>query len=148
MEKQVIEINGVKLEVDMRYARRIDTLQVGSKVKLLCKSSYGTPSVHPGVVVGFEPFKDLPTIIVAYLIVNYSEAKLEIAYINSGSADKFDIVHSVDDEIPIQKSEVLDLFERERLKHIQAIEELNRREQYFNRQFGVYFKNTEAVESV
>ena len=61
----VIEINGVKLEVDLRSARRIDTLRVGDRVKLLEKTSYGGPIVHHGVVAGFDPFPSQPTIIVS-----------------------------------------------------------------------------------
>lgn len=64
--KRVIEINGVKLEVDMRYAKRVDELRVGSKVKVLNKE-YSSYKVYPGVIVGFEEFDNLPTIVVAYL---------------------------------------------------------------------------------
>ena len=30
-EKTIIEVNGVKLEVDLRQAKRIETLQVGTR---------------------------------------------------------------------------------------------------------------------
>ena len=66
-EKTIIEVGGVKLEVDMRYARRVDTLRVGDRVKCLVKKYGNTHETYPGVVVGFEPFPSLPSIVVAYL---------------------------------------------------------------------------------
>jgi hypothetical protein len=63
MDKQttIIEIGGVKLEVDLRSAKRIDELKIGSRVKCLQKPSYGEMKTLPGVIVGFEPFPSLPT---------------------------------------------------------------------------------------
>ena len=36
-EKRIVEIDGVKIEVDLRTAKRIDTFAVGDNVKVLCK---------------------------------------------------------------------------------------------------------------
>lgn len=36
-ETTIIEINGVKLEIDLRHAKRIDNLRVGDTVKVLRK---------------------------------------------------------------------------------------------------------------
>lgn len=35
--KRIIEIDGVKIEVDLRTAKRIDTYRVGDNVKILNK---------------------------------------------------------------------------------------------------------------
>ena len=35
-EKRIVEIDGVKIEVDLRTAKRIDTFAVGDNVKVLC----------------------------------------------------------------------------------------------------------------
>lgn len=138
-EKQVIEINGVKLEVDMRYAKRIDTLRVGSKVKLLRTGQYDGNKVYPGVVVGFEPFDKLPTIIVAYLEVSYSESKLKFEYINSES-EKVELIASVDDEIPVDKADVLAGFTKEQRELEAKMDDLNRKREYFLRHFNEYFQ--------
>ncbi len=63
-ENKIIEINSVKLEVDRRSAERVDQIQVGDRVKVLNKQ-YSDYKVYHGVVIGFEPFEELPTIIVA-----------------------------------------------------------------------------------
>jgi hypothetical protein len=139
MEKQIVEINGIKMEVDMRHATRIDTLVVGSKVKVLIKSDYSAPEVKSGVVVGFEAFKDLPTIIVCYLNISYSEAKLEFAYINSDSAKKYDIVLSVDEELPVEKSDVLSRMDKEIAKKHEEIADIERKRDYFLKNFDHYF---------
>jgi len=139
-EKTIIEVNGVKLEVDLRHARVVhENLHVGSKVKVLAKGGYGGPVVHPGVVVGFEPFRELPTIIVAYLDISYAKAELNFAYINEKSADKWDLVPAVDDEIPVNRADVLAVFDREILKRQEEIRDFERRKEYFMRNFNVYF---------
>ena len=70
----IVEVNGIKLEVDLRTAKRIDQLTdqltIGSRVKCLVKQ-YSDFKTVPGVVVGFEPFEKLPTIVVAYLDTDY-----------------------------------------------------------------------------
>lgn len=141
MERQIIEINGIKMEVDMRHAKRIDHMVVGTKVKLLAKgNSYNSTEVHSGVVVGFEPFESLPTIIVCYLKVDYSSAELKFAYINKETADKYEIVVSVDDELPIAKKDVLSKIDRELEKKRAEIEDMERKRDYFLRHFNTYFE--------
>lgn len=141
MEKQIIEINGIKMEVDLRHAKRIDHMVVGTKVKLLAKgNSYSSTEVHSGVVVGFEPFESLPTIIVCYLKVDYSSAELKFAYINKETADKYEIVVSVDDELPIAKRDVLAKIDRELEKKRAEIEDMERKRDYFLRHFNTYFE--------
>ncbi len=142
-ETQIIEINGVKMEVDLRYAKRVDRMVVGSRVKLLTtENQYGTKSnkVYPGVVVGFEPFTDLPTIIVAYLDIDYSGANLKFAYINTGSKEKYDIILSVDEELPIQKADVLGKLDRDIEKKREEIADLELKRNYFLSHFNRYFE--------
>lgn len=137
----IIEINGVKMEVDMRYAKRVDTFRIGTKVKLLCKNDYNGIRVLPGVIVGFEPFESLPTIIVAYVEQTYNEASVKMAYINTDkkSVEKWEIVPALDEDLPIAKGSVLKLMDREIEKKRLEIEDLERRRAYFIESFGAYF---------
>ena len=84
-EKQIVKIGGIKMEVDMRHAKRVDTFHIGDPVKLLLTEGN---SVMAGVIVGFEEFLTLPTIVVAYLSMDYFNSGLKFAYINTESADK------------------------------------------------------------
>lgn len=142
-EKQIIEINGIKMEVDLRHATRLDTFKVGSKVKLLYKDSYNN-AVHSGVVVGFEPFAEMPTIVVCYLETTYSEAKLKFAYVNEKSRDKYELIASIDDELPIQKADVLSQMDKEIEKKREEIADLERKRGYFLKHFNAYFEAEKA----
>jgi hypothetical protein len=141
-EMTLIEINGVKMEVDLRHAKIVhENLRVGSKVKLLEKSGYGGgASVWPGVIVGFEPFPTLPTIIVAYMDTGYSGG-LKFAHVNSKSADKWELVPSIDDELPLAKGDVLSRFDREIEKKQAEKDELERQRDFFLRNFNAYFEH-------
>lgn len=139
----IIEINGVKLEVDLRKARVVhDNIKIGSRVKLLEKSAYDGPEVYAGVVVAFEPFESLPTIVIAYIKNAYGESNfVHFAYINTSdkSKEKWEMVPSQDDDMPIARENIMSGFAREIQKHEQEIIGLNARRDYFTRNFGAYF---------
>jgi len=145
IETTIVEINGVKLEVDLRHARIVhENIKVGSKVKLLVKSDYQGPAVYAGVVVGFEPFDSLPTIIVAYVKDGYSDNGLFFAHINAKSSDKYDLVPSLDDELPIKKEDVLASFDRKIEKARAELQTVESQRDYFLRHFNRYFAQMPA----
>lgn len=142
----IIDVNGVKMEVDLRSARIVhQNLRVGSKVKVLEKGSYGGPTVHAGIIVGFEPFTDLPTIVVAYVKLGYGSEGLGFAYINSKSADRWDLVPSVDDELPLAKADVLAHFDREITKAEASLNDLRGKRDFFLRHFNLWFEGRASV---
>lgn len=51
--KRIIEINGVKLEVDLRKATVIDNYKVGDQVKVLSKEYQDTYKVSCGIITDF-----------------------------------------------------------------------------------------------
>ena len=138
---KVIEINGVKLEIDMRYAKNIDSVQVGSRVKVL-KKLYGDEyKVFAGVVVGFDDFQELPTINVCYLETTYSSAGIVFVAYNAKSTD-IQIVASTDhDGLDVSKADILSKMDTEKAKKELELEELAARRRYFLAQFGSYFRN-------
>jgi hypothetical protein len=148
-ETTIVEINGVKMEVDLRKARVIhDNIKVGSRVKLLEKSAYGGPEVFAGIVAAFEPFESLPTIVVAYVKNAYGETNfVNFAYINASdkSKEKWEMVPSQDDDMPIARENIMAGFEREIQKREQEILGLQTRRDYFVRNFGEYFRSTETA---
>ena len=111
----VIEINGVKMEVDLRHAKRIDEIRVGDRVKVLLKM-YDGYKVYPGVVVGFEAFEKLPTIIVAYIKADFVSASVEFLYFNSETKDKEIIKAIDDDQLELSHKDTMAHFDRERTK--------------------------------
>lgn len=143
-EKRIIEIGGVKMEVDLRYAKRIDELHVGDRVKVLVKE-YTSYKVYPGTIVGYEAFEKLPTIIVAYFKKDYSNANIEFLYFNSETKD-VEIVKAMDgDLLGLDKADALKQFDNEIRKKNNELQDLLRKKQYFLDNFGKYWADLELT---
>jgi hypothetical protein len=135
-EKTIIEINGVKLEVDLSEAKVITNYRVGDCVKVLIKKYSSYESV-PGVLVGFDHFQKLPTLIIAYL---YNNEEIKFVYFNSACDDVEITAMSVKD-LPFAKSRVLELMDRKITRQEQEIEDLKAKKQFFLDEFGKYFEH-------
>jgi len=138
MTDQIVEINGLKIIIDVDKAKRVDTFRIGDKVKLWTKDTYNTNKVYPGVVVAFENFRELPTIVIAYIENSYGTTALKFAYINSGNTNT-DIVKAVDNVVDIDKKSVLHHFNSEITKKQQELDDLKCKKQYFLDNFKRYF---------
>lgn len=142
--KKIIEINGVKLEVDLSQARVVSNYRIGDSVKVLRKEYNNKFISHPGVIVGFDNFKNLPTIVVAYLKVSYSDANIEFVYLNNDTED-VEICPATDTELPYDRSRVIGLFDRQIEEEKVKLEDLISKKSYFVESFGHYFDaNLEA----
>jgi len=142
--KHIIEINGVKLEVDLRTATRLDTIKVGTRVKVL-KKEYSTYKVHHGVVIGFEPFNQLPTIIIACALVEYSTAKIDFVYYNSETKDVEVVVAVDDDTAALNKEHFICQVNREISQKQNEIKALEERKEYFLSRFQSYWAPLEQA---
>ena len=141
MSKRIIEIEGVKLEVDLREAKAIESYKVGDNVKVLVNEGYGDTKdykVYPGVIIGFEDFKELPTIIVAYLKVSYGDAELKFIYMNSQSK-KCEIVPSNGEELTFTKEHVVQLLNNVIEKKTLKLNEAKAKKSFFLKHFNQYF---------
>lgn len=138
-ETTVIEINGVKMEIDLRHARQVHAnLRIGSRVKILNKE-YSSHTIYPGVIVGFENFQSLPTIVVAALVKDYSKADIKYYYVNGAS--KHEMVPALDWYPDTNKAEVLNTFNMQIKKLMLDIEEIEIKKAYFAEHFGECFGN-------
>lgn len=148
-QKRIIEIDGVKLEIDMRTAKRVDNFRVGSRVKVLVPDRYNSDkkAVEAGVIVGFEEFKSLPTIVVAYVQVSYNEASIKMLYINEEN-NNVEMILADNSYLPFKKAEVVQLLDREILKKQDELDDLQRRKDYFLTQFGSYFSTAEETKGL
>lgn len=138
-----IVVNGVKLEVDLRTARRVDSIKVGTRVKVLRKE-YSSHKVDHGIVIGFEPFKKLPTIIVATATMSYSEAKIDFVYYNANSEDVEIVIARDDDKAGLEREQFVSRVEREIEKKQSEIKELENRKDYFLKRFATYWEQPET----
>lgn len=144
-QKQVIEINGVKMEIDLRHARRIDNIRVGTRVKVLTKKYGDTYEVKHGLVIGFEPFKSLPTIIIVVAKIEYNEAKIEFVYYNTSSKDIEITVACDDDLAALDKNDFVKNVDREIASLQSKIQECEQRKAYFLDKFKCFWEPLEMA---
>lgn len=134
--KRVVEINGVKLEVDMRYARRIDEFKVGDTVKVLDKRN-DKNELKTGVITDFANFKELPTIMVAvYKAGSYWE-KPNIEFIPYNSdTEGIEIVGVSSEEIMVSHETIVNKFDDEIAKKRDELNDLIIKRDTFVKYFG------------
>jgi hypothetical protein len=138
MEKRIVEINGVKMEIDLTEAKVVENYRVGDKVKVLVKT-YSNYESKPGIIVGFDAFEKLPTIIIAYLETSYSTASIKFVYFNSESKDT-ELCPANGKEMVFEKGRVIELMDNEIQKKKTEVEDMERRKEFFLAEFGSYFK--------
>ena len=146
MENQtkIIEINGIKMEVDLRHAKVIDQYKVGDNIKVLVKDGYGdTFTSYIGTIIGFDEFENHPTIVIAYLKTSYSEATIEYLYYNSATKDA-EVCPLNDWDIPVTKTQVVDRFQQDIDKKEREAADIKQKQILFETLFGKYFEKVEA----
>lgn len=139
--KKIIEINGVKIEVDLRTAKRIDEFKVGDSVKVLQKNG-SDYNVSAGVIIDFVMFKELPTIQIAIFKSDYWGQTISFINFNSQTKD-VEIAAVSEHELVLEKDRVIDKINREIEKKQSEIDELQTKKDYFVKHFKKYFKEYE-----
>lgn len=132
-----IEIDGVKVAVDMRTVKKIDVYRVGDNVKVL-KKSYDTYKTYSGVIVDFVNFKELPAIVVAYFNQDYSGTSIEFETITKNTKD-IELAPCLPHELSINKNRVIDKFNYE-IEQQHKVDELKAKRDYFLENFGKFFE--------
>lgn len=132
-----IEIDGVKVAVDMRTVKKIDVYRVGDNVKVL-KKSYDTYHTYSGVIVDFVNFKELPAIVVAYFNQDYSGTSIMFETITKDTKD-IEIAPCLPHELSINKNRVIDKFNYE-IEQQHKVDELKAKRDYFLENFGKFFE--------
>ena len=134
--KRVIEVNGVKVEVDMRYAKRIDEFKIGDTVKVLDRRN-DKNELRTGVITDFANFKELPTIMVAvYKAGSYWE-KPTIEFIPYNSdTEGIEIVGVSQEEIMVSRDTIVQKFDDEISKKRDELNDLIIKRDTFVKYFG------------
>lgn len=122
--KRIVEVNGVKVEVDLRYAKRIDEFKVGDTVKVLDNRNERN-EVRTGVITDFADFKELPTIMVAvYKAGDYwTKPTIEFIPYNANTKD-IEIVGVSAEEIIVSKETIVNKFDDEIAKKRDELNDL------------------------
>jgi len=144
--KRTVEINGIKVEVDLRTAKRVDVYRVGDPVKLLVKQYGDKYETYPGVIIAFDEFEKLPTIVVMYLKAGYSEAKLEYAYINS-QTEETEMVAAAEDDMYYDRERAIRHLDGEITKAERELVAAQEKRAHFERMLGKHFTAFNPVGS-
>ena len=139
--KRIIEIDGVKVEIDLRTAKRVDSFKVGDNIKILDKE-YDSYKVKPGIIVDFAEFQELPTIVIAVFDEGSwsSTPNISFIYYNKNTSKKVEIVSCSEDEIKVSKEGVIERFEREIQKKKNEYDDLKNKLEYFKTHFLKIYK--------
>lgn len=140
-----IEINGIKVEVDLRTVKQINSYKVGDNIKLLMKSYDKSHRVYPGVIIDFVNFKELPAIVVAYFVDEYTGTDIKFATITKETED-IEIVPCAAHELELNKERVVDRFNVSIYSAQQKVDELVKKRDYFLKHFVKYFDTTSETE--
>jgi len=138
---KIIEINGIKFEVDARTAtlRQLSAIKIGSRVKVLKKQYGDNFEVHHGTVVGFEPFEKTPTVIIAYLS-GYISSNPEIKFLYyTNKSEEQVIVSDENDRESLNASNITGAIDKEIRKKETEIQDLKDRKAYFLNNFQSYW---------
>lgn len=137
---QIIEVNGVRMEVDMRSARvaKLELYKVGTKVRVLKKEYNDAFTTYGGVIIGFDQFKKRPSILIAYLKSDYSSCEIEFLTYNKDTKD-IEICPADDSFIPFKKATIIEQMDRQVLQAETTLEETKAKREYFHKYFEKYF---------
>lgn len=135
---KIIEINGIKMEVDLRHVKVIENYKVGDHIKVLVKD-YDTYKSYIGIIIGFDDFENTPTVVIAYLKTDYGQASIQMLYFNKQTKDA-EITSLNNWDIPVTKTQIINRFNEEVKKKETEIEDIKNKSNLFEELFGKYFE--------
>jgi len=148
MTKEIIEINGIKCEIDAREAVQINTYKIGSLVKVLKKEDYSDSyNVHSGMIVDFYNFKEDPILVVACIKVTYDSADLIIERIGQKNKS-IKLVPMQEWDLKLSKENVLNIFDKKIAEKETELMESKHKKEFFENYFGKYLKDVEKIKSI
>lgn len=140
---RTVEINGIKVEVDLRTCKKIDTFKVGDNVKVLKKSYGDNFQVYSGVIIDFVAFKERPALVVAYFDTSYSGTDIKFETITQDSKD-IEIAPCLPHELKINRDRVIDKFDIAIVAKEREADDLRQKKDYFIQNFSKFFDNAQA----
>jgi len=139
---RIVEISGIKLEIDERTARTVESYKIGDRVKCLVKSYGDNWNVYPGVITGFAAFTNLPTIEIMYL----ANEELKFKAVNASSND-FEIVPLSEAELILDKEDALRQMDSAIKRAEDDLLDKKQKRAYFVEKFATAFRS-DPVEVV
>lgn len=143
--KRVVEIGGVKVEVDLRTAVQIHEFRVGDNVRLLQKDYSDRWKVSPGKIVEFCDFKNRPTIVVAYIDRDYNVSDVKFASVNADSVNT-EIAPAGDDPLTLDRDFIVASFDNQILEKERETATLKAKRDFFIARFDCTMPETQEGE--
>jgi hypothetical protein len=136
--KRIVEIDGVKLEVDLRTAKKIDHYKIGDPVRVLVPdSSY--ERVKAGVIVGFCEFEKNPQIEILVLSEEYNGVNFKIVTYPSSGNKPIEICPFDRYQGLFSQTDIVTRFDREIQKKELELADLKLKKEYFINDFAKAF---------
>lgn len=135
---KIVEISGIKLEIDERTAKTVEFYKVGDRVRVLVKSYGDNYSIYPGIIAGFAAFANLPSIELLYLEQNSSDP-LKFKTINAKS-EGVEIVPMGEEELILDRADVLRRMDKSIHDKENDLLDLKAKREYFISRFAMQFK--------
>lgn len=135
--KRIVEIDGVKIEVDLRTAKVIDHYKVGDPVRVLTKDTYD--NIKAGVIVGFCEFDRNPAIEIMVLNKDYSGISFSVVTIVSGKENNVQIAPFDKYQGLISQTDIVTRFDRQIEAKELELADLKLKKKYFIDDFAKAF---------
>jgi hypothetical protein len=138
--KRIVEIDGVKLEIDLRTAKVVDRYRIGDPVRVLHPGTgYGT-GIKPGVIIGFCEFDKNPAIEILELDAEYSGPTFKLVTIVSGQDNQVQIAPHDRYSGLFSQTDIVTRFDREIQKKELELADLKLKKDYFISDFMKAFQ--------
>lgn len=138
--KRIVEISGVKVEIDLQDAKVVENYKVGDNVKVLLKKYNDNYEMYHGIIVGFYNFENRPTIAIAYIETDYQGSAIKTIYLHKDSKD-MEICPTIKSELFIDKDSVLQKMDKNITAKETELAELQAQRKFFLNRFGSFFKD-------
>lgn len=139
--KRIIEIDGVKLEVDLRTAKVVDQYKIGDSVKLL-KKNYSSYDIYPAVIIGFVDFKSKPCIELLYMRPN-GELNFYVFHgTEEGQAPEAEIAPFNKYECLFQKEDILNKLDKKVNEAEESLRDAKQKKKAFIDNFAKVFEKS------
>jgi hypothetical protein len=138
--KRIVEIDGVKLEIDLRTAKVVDRFKIGDPVRILHPGTgYGT-GIKAGVIIGFCEFDKNPAIEILELDADYSSTNFKLVTLISGQENQVQIAPYDRYSGLFTQTDIVTRFDREIQKKELELADLKLKKNYFINDFMKAFE--------
>jgi hypothetical protein len=135
-----VDIKGVKFEVDTnKFVKNNNNYKIGDCIKVLIKKYGAEWRSYHGMIIGFDAFENLPTILIAYLDTEFGNADITLLCFNNAS-EGIEITAANNIQLQLTKESAVQKFYNQIRDLKQQIEETEAKLQIFLTTFSEKFK--------